>query len=287
MKNNIKKILKGDADFPLLLKEIPGSPEKIFVRGDLKEWPKKAVAIVGTRKATQLGLKIAEEFAMKLVRAGFTIVSGLALGIDTASHRGALKAGGKTMAVLGCGADKTYPAQNENLASEIIYAGGAIISEYEPGTPTYPNQFIERNRIISGLSLATIVIEAPIRSGAISTAGFAGAQGRAVFAVPGPINHPNYRGSHALIRDGVTLVTSVEEVLEELGFETGEPSAENIINIQNNEILSVLKDAGRPLALDEIIEMTGMGTGETTAMLATLSIDKKVIETPSGYTLGR
>ena len=284
MKSDIRKILKEHADFPNLLREIPGSPEKLFVRGSLREWPEKAVAIVGTRKASALGLKVAEEFAGSLAKADLTIVSGLAMGIDTASHKGALKAGGRTIAVLGCGVDNVYPPQNENLANEIISSGGAIISEYELGTPSYPNQFIERNRIISGLCLATVVIEAPIRSGAIATAGFAGTQGRAVFAVPGPINHPNYRGSHALIRDGVTLVTSAKEILEELGFATDSAETDNM---ENSEILSALQSAGRPLSMDEIMEKTGGNIGEIAGELGVLLVSQKVLETPAGYILGK
>src|SRR3989344_1661524 len=169
--------LVGFKNLPRMLKEISGPPDKLFVMGELPDENVPLIAIVGTRKATTHGLSTAAKLAEELSRAGIAVVSGLAMGIDTAAHTGALKGGSPTLAVLGNGLPKIYPAQNENLAKKIIEQGGAVVSEYETGTPSYKDNFIQRNRIISGLSLAVVVIEAPARSGALATAGFAARQG--------------------------------------------------------------------------------------------------------------
>ncbi len=174
---------------------------------------------MGTRKATSQGRFIAKEIAKKLSEMGMVIVSGLAMGIDTAAHEGALAGAGRTIAVLACGLDNIYPRQNENLAKKIIGTGGAVISEYPVGTEAFKNQFLERNRIVSGLCIATIVVEAPRESGALVTARLAAEQGREVFVFPGPTNHPNYHGSHKLIRDGARLVSSIDDILEDLNSE--------------------------------------------------------------------
>jgi len=213
---DIAEIKIKDKNYPPLLREIHEPPRKIFVRGKLPDFEKTFVAIVGTRKATEEGRALAKKTAKALAEKGMVIVSGLAMGVDAAAHEGALLGGGKTVAVLGNGIDMVYPAQNENLANKILKHGGAIISEYEPGTPAMPHQFLERNRIVAGLCQATIVIEAPAKSGAIVTARIAAEEGREVFVFPGPAGHPQHAGSHALIRDGARLVNSVEDILEDL-----------------------------------------------------------------------
>lgn len=215
-KMDIKVIKLTDKEYPRLLNETTSPPKVIFVRGKIFDLEKPTIAIVGTRKATSEGLRLAKQVAKTLAEKGFLIVSGLAMGIDTAAHEGALLAGGETIAVLGCGVDSIYPAQNENLGQKILASGGAIISEYPEGTPALPHRFLERNRIVAGLSLATIVIEAPAKSGALVTARFAAECGREVFVFPGFAGHPQYKGSHALIRDGARLVNSTEDVLEDL-----------------------------------------------------------------------
>ena len=177
-----------------------------------------AIAIVGTRRATPDGKSTARRFAAELARAGIVIVSGLAFGVDAAAHEGCLDAEGKTVAVLACGLANIYPRNNEPLAKKILAQGGAIISEYPPDMPAYPSRFLERNRIVSGLSKGTLVIEAPERSGSLATARFALEQNRDVFVVPGPIAHPNFKGSHALIRQGAELVTTPEDILESYGI---------------------------------------------------------------------
>lgn len=220
----IETIRLGDKSYPRLLKEISNPPKELFVRGstvlttggELPATEKIHVAIVGTRKATSEGRILAKKIARQCAEKNWVVVSGLAMGIDTAAHEGALAGGGETIAVLGCGVDTIYPAQNENLANKILDGHGGIISEYTHGTPALPHQFLERNRIVAGLSIATIVIEAPAKSGAIVTARLAAEYGREVFVFPGMANHPQYHGSHALIRDGARLVNSFEDILEDL-----------------------------------------------------------------------
>ncbi|MEK7077163.1 MAG: DNA-processing protein DprA, partial [Patescibacteria group bacterium] len=211
-------ILREEGEFPSLLREIPWPPFGIYVRGTLPESGTHALAIVGTRKATEEGRGLAREFSYALARAGFTIVSGLALGIDAEGHRGALEAGGKTVAVFATGVDTPYPRMHEKLAEKILSQGGALVSEYPPGSPAFPYRFIERNRIVSGLAHGTLIIEAPKRSGTLATARFALDQNREVLVVPGPARHVNFLGSHKLIRSGATLVTSPEEILEAFGL---------------------------------------------------------------------
>lgn len=290
----IKTILKESQQYPSLLKEIPNPPSRIYVLGELPDDPPAAgpkIAIVGTRKATSQGRAIAKEMAKKLSDQGMIIVSGLAMGIDTASHEGAVAAGNKTIAVLGCGLDTIYPRQNENLAKKILELGGAIISEYPVGTPSFPNQFLERNRIISGLSIATIIIEAPKESGALVTARLAAEQGREVFVIPGPINNPNYYGSHKLIRDGARLVASIDDILEDLGINIGInqlPYQHKSAFIKDENQLLILKtiqEAGQPLNIDKIIELTKLEPQVINQTIAILIINGLIKETEKGYTV--
>src|SRR3990172_4856842 len=301
MSRSINIINKEDSRYPALLKEIPDAPEKIYVLGELPLDPPPTslrignpkIAIVGTRKATDQGKIIAKKIAEKLTNLGVIIVSGLAMGIDTAAHEGAIAANGKTIAVLANGLDKIYPAQNENLAKKILELNGAIISEYEPEKPALEHQFLERNRIVSGLSVATIVIEAPERSGSIVTARLAAEQGREVFVFPGPANHPNYTGSHKLIRDGARLVSSIEDILEDLNLELKNLKTEklkhnaksNIIDKDQLIIIKTIQEAGRPLNIDKIIEITKLEPQIANQAIAFLTIAEIIKETKSGYTL--
>jgi DNA processing protein len=204
-----------DASYPLRLAEIYDPPLLLFVRGRMLEAEQPCVAIVGTRRATPYGVRMAEKFGRELAARGITVVSGMANGVDTAAHRGALEAGGNTIAVLGCGVDVVYPQQNADLMKEII-AKGSVVSQFPMGTTPSPGHFPYRNRIISGMSLGTLVIEAPLSSGALITARQAAEQGREVFAVPGQIGVINSQGPHLLIREGAKLVESVEDILVEL-----------------------------------------------------------------------
>lgn len=212
-----KLISRDDERYPPLLREIEDPPPLLFALGEISRRDELAVALVGSRKRTGYGEMVAQRLAGELVRRGFTIVSGLAPGIDTDAHRAALEAGGRTIGVLACGIDINYPAQNAALREEMAGAG-AVISEFALGCEPRRSTFPQRNRIISGISLGTIVIEAPTKSGALITARLAGEQGREVFAVPGNITSPVSRGCHRLLRDGATLVETAEDVVEGLGI---------------------------------------------------------------------
>ena len=205
-----------DAHYPRLLRELASPPLVLYIKGDLASLSALQVAVVGSRRATSLGLQQAECFATDLVRAGVAITSGLAYGIDAASHQAALKAAGKTIAVMGCGLNRIYPKCHTTLASAIVEQGGALVSEFSPDVPPKPRHFPQRNRIISGLACGVLIVEAAVKSGSLITARYALEQGREVFAVPGSIQNPRTKGCHALIRHGAKLVESVEDIFEEL-----------------------------------------------------------------------
>ncbi len=296
MKPEIKTFKYNKGGYPFLLKEISCPPLQINVLGKLPEEKKPRIAVVGTRKATSEGRTFAREISRQLSELGAVIVSGLAMGIDAAAHEGALAGKSETVAVLACGIDSIYPKQNENLAKQIIGAGGAIISEYPIGTPALPNRFLERNRIVSGLSIATIVIEAPIDSGALVTARLAAEQGREVFVFPGPINHPNYRGSHKLIRDGARLAASLEDIMEDLpaaifpkknstGPKQQKLNLEKITDKNQLSILKIIHKAGRPLNIDKIAELTKLEPQVINQAIAILVINDALKETEKGYAI--
>jgi len=261
----IIKIHPGDAAYPPLLKEISNPPSPLYLLGVVPSPSDVTIAVVGTRKATREGMLFAKQIGSDLSKAGAVVVSGLALGIDGAAHEGAVSVHGRTIAVLASGLDLIYPRTHENLAREILDNKGAIASEYKKGAPALPHQFLERNRIVSGLSVATVVIEAPIHSGALVTAKFALEQGRELFVVPGPVNHPNFRGSHMLLRNGARLVTSAAEILEDLEntisnyqltlplSEKREPLSE-VKDEADILIVSALKDSPEPLSVDNLAE---------------------------------
>ncbi len=213
-KYNIKVIRIIDESYPVLLKNIYDPPMVIYVRGTLSP-DEKAIAFVGSRNATDYGNTVARQLAWEVARRGITVVSGLARGIDSYAHEGALKAGGRTIAVLGCGPDIAYPPCNRELMERIINSG-AVVSEYAPGTPPLRGNFPARNRIISGLSMGVTVVEAGEKSGALITAEFALEQGREVFAVPGNVNSHYSKGTNRLIKEGAKIVTDVNDIIEEL-----------------------------------------------------------------------
>jgi DNA processing protein len=274
--NDIAILTPADPRYPLLLKELPDPPAVLFARGELKEIDGLAVAIVGTRHASRYGLKQAESLAGSLARAGFTVVSGMARGIDTAAHRGALAAGGRTIAVLASGVLAPYPPENKQLAREIA-ASGCVVSEAAPTMPPISGMFPQRNRIISGLTLGTIVVEAAERSGALITARHAGEQNRQVFAVPGQIDSRLSVGPHRLIRDGAKLVTTIEDVLEELGPLATEAKRDDgttvrapievTLNEQESQVLQSIDSRGS--LIDEMTEASGLPVQR---VLATVSV---------------
>lgn len=289
--DDLKDLGSNHRDFPALLKEIPDPPSRLFYRGSLPDPGQAHIAIVGTRRATTNGLNIAKNLAKELASAGVAIVSGLALGIDTAAHQGALAAKGKTIAVLGTGLDRVYPEQNTALAEEILAKGGGILSEYEPRTPSLPHHFLERNRIVSGLCLGIVVIEAPEKSGALSTASHALQQNREVFVVPGPVNHPNYKGSHGLLRAGARLITTASEILDDLNLIKPENSANplaltwNSLDRHQQSVVGVLRDAGEPLNVDKIGDLTKMDISAVNRNLTMLLIRGIVKEEAGRYYL--
>jgi len=211
-------IYLDDPGFPQLLREIANPPATLWTRGDLSLFAQTAVAVVGARNATREGVEIAYQIAADLTRAGVVVVSGLARGVDAAAHTGALDAGGKTIAVLGTGIDRVYPSENKAL-HERIAESGLLITEFAPGSPPELFHFPQRNRIISGLSKAVVVVEARDKSGSLITARLAGDQGRDVMVVPGPTRSGQNRGGHALLKDGAKLVESAVDILQELGLD--------------------------------------------------------------------
>lgn len=257
VERDVHLLLPHDTGFPSLLKEIPHAPFGIYSKGPFIFNP-PTLAVVGTRRATSEGKRIAEQLSHELARQGITIVSGLALGIDGAAHRGALQASGKTIAVFPVGLDRIYPPHHTGLAEQIVAQGGCCISEYPFGTPALPYRFLERNRIVSGLSLGTLIIEAPLDSGARVTARLAAEQNREVLVVPGPINHPNYHGSHHLIREGATLITCTQDICEHLNIPLTKNSPENnpARSPHEQRVVACIRDAGGPITLDTIMELT-------------------------------
>lgn len=204
-------------NYPALLAQTHGAPTLLYVRGNVECLHVPQLALVGSRNASATGLELAQEFAQALAKHGLAITSGLALGIDGAAHRGALHANGKTIAVIATGIDEVYPRRHSKLAEDIVAGGGAIISEFAPQSPPTAQHFPRRNRIISGLSLGTLVIEASLQSGSLITARYANEQGREVFALPGSVRSVFHRGCHALIRQGAKLVETTQDIVDELG----------------------------------------------------------------------
>ncbi len=212
---SLKKIKKSSKVYPDNLKNIYNPPEELFVDGEILPSDNNAIAIVGTRRASYYGMEQCEKLSYDLAIRGITIISGMARGIDSAAHRGALKARGRTIAVLGSGHNHIYPPENKKLYGEIV-KNGAVVSEYEPDMPPFRTNFPKRNRIISGMSKGVVIIEAPRKSGALITADFALEQGRDVFALPGNISSVRSSGTNALIKEGAKLVEGISDILEEL-----------------------------------------------------------------------
>jgi DNA processing protein len=282
-------ILKADDEgYPPSLAEIPDPPSLLYVRGKIEPADLIAIALVGSRKCTPYGLRIAEKLATSLARVGLTVVSGLARGIDAAAHRGALNGGGRTLAVLANGLSEIYPPEHEELARDVA-ASGAIISESPMRQGPLAGLFPQRNRIISGLSLGVVVVEATPRSGSLSTAKHATDQNREVFAVPGPVDSLPSRGCHFLIRDGARLVETVDDILEELGplvrevkARPEEPGirhpAELSLTDQERTLLGRLDD--HPVSVDELIVGSGLTASQVMATLSVLEMRRLVRRQP-------
>ncbi|MBI4004296.1 MAG: DNA-protecting protein DprA [Candidatus Omnitrophica bacterium] len=272
--------------YPKLLREIHDPPLVLYIRGTLPA-EELAVAIVGSRHASLYGMQAAERLAYELALRGITIISGLARGIDSAAHRGALKAGGRTVAVLGSGLANLYPPEHAELAAQIAERG-AVISEYPMETPPVGSNFPRRNRIISGLSLGVVVVEAAARSGALITVGCALEQGREVFAVPGPITTPTSQGTHQLLKDGARLVTSVEDILEELRL-APQPVPQTATSVSAPQRRSLAEEEERvfacvrqhePRYIDAIAQDSGMEMSAVSSLLVQLELRQIIRQLP-------
>jgi DNA processing protein len=276
--------------YPPLLRQIPDPPLALFISGDPAVLGSAQLAIVGSRNPTSAGREIARELSVQLVQLGLTITSGLAAGIDAAAHRGAIDGGGRTIAVLGTGPDRVYPAEHRALAGAIA-DHGALVSEFPAGVPPLAANFPRRNRIISGLSAGVLVIEATLRSGSLITAGHGLEQGREVFAVPGSIRNPQARGCHALLKQGAKLVESVADIMEELGaladaarsqapVPKASRSAEDELGAQERDLLEQM--GYDPVTVDMLIERTGLTAEVVSSMLLLLELRGRVTAQPGG-----
>jgi len=271
--SGISVLIQQDENYPKRLKELDQPPPLLYTQGEIIPDDEWSVAIVGTRRVTAYGRQVAEDIAGSLARNGLTIISGLARGVDSIAHQAALDAGGRTIAVLGSGLDRIYPPENRSLAEQ-IKANGALISEYSPSTPPEASNFPQRNRLISGLSLAVIVVEAGTKSGALITANFAADQGREVFAVPGNITSPASKGTNRLISSGAHPMLNAEQVLEilELGLVAEHRSARVALPSDALEAQLFETLGGEPLHIDEITNRTEIPVEKVTATLALMEL---------------
>ncbi len=293
-KAGVLVVTRDDAEYPKRLREIYDPPLVLYVRGSLGEGDPHAVAIVGSRRTTLYGQEMARKLAYQLARAGLTVVSGAARGIDTCAHRGALQAKGRTVAVLGCGVDVAYPPENKGLLEQIAAKGGAVISEFPLGTKPDRQSFPMRNRVISGISLGVVVAEANARSGALITASFAAEQGRQVFAVPGRADSALSKGSNHLIKDGAKLTEDVEDILSEFEYlfpnmrkaeqtaasGDSEHGAAGILKFSEAEqkVLTAIGD--EEVVMDDIIRRSGLTSACVSATLLALEMKRVVKQLP-------
>jgi DNA processing protein len=280
-----------DDDYPALLKEIPDPPPVLFIRGDRSLLSSLQIAMVGTRNPSPMALTTTKAFAKSFATFGLTVTSGLAMGVDQAAHRGALEANGLTIAVAATGLDRVYPAKHKSLAEEVIKTG-ALVSEFPIGTQPKPGYFPRRNRIISGLSLGVLVVEAAIKSGTLVTARHAMEQGREVFAIPGSIHNPLAKGCHHLIRQGAKLIETADDVLEDLGQlssvaagiegVTTKETLPNAMSVDGDYVVLLEKIAFDPTSVDDLIAQTNFTAEEISSMLLVLELQGLVSSAPGG-----
>ena len=282
-----------DTRYPKLLKEINDPPIGLYQKGQY-EFDRPAIAIVGSRRTTLYGQSVAKKFGAELARLGFCVVSGLARGIDTAAHEGALSVGGKTAAVLGCGVDIVYPPENLALYRQ-IEEHGAIVSEFPFGRRADRQSFPMRNRVVAGMCEAVVVVETDVNGGSMITARFAGEQGRLIFAVPGRIDQATSQGCHQLIRDGATLLTSIDDILSELNYLDGlrpqpipakdgaqtSPNASTSLNEAEASVLEQFR-GGAMLTLDALTSHTGRSAAELSAILMMLELKRLIVKRADG-----
>mgnify|MGYP000591464416 CR=1 FL=1 len=280
-----------DQHYPELLKQLPDPPSLLFAQGDVSLLSQWQIAIVGSRNPSASGRDTAYEFSRYLAQSGLTMTSGLAMGIDAAAHQGALAAQGKTIAVIGTGLDSVYPAKHRDLTHDIAQSG-LLISEFALGTPPRAENFPRRNRIISGLSLGTVVVEAAVRSGSLITARMALEQGREVFAIPGSIHNPLARGCHQLIREGAKLVETAHDILEDLGALAAFQLTETSIDKNEDPEISEKTDDDYhilfehlgydPIQIDRLIGRCGLTADVVSSMLLLLELQGQVDSLPGG-----
>lgn len=282
-KENNYVVTLADPAYPKSLLEINDPPPLLYAKGDLALLNMPGIAIVGSRNASVQGEKNAEAFAADLSQHGLCINSGMALGIDGAAHRGALRVNGNTIAVVGTGLDIVYPAKHRDLAHQIV-EHGLIISEFALGTPSKPQNFPKRNRIISGLSLGCLVVEANLQSGSQITARLAAEQGREVFAIPGSIHSPMSKGYHQLIKQGAKLVDCIQDILDELDIEKNIQSLPIVHkseeSFKNNTLLDFL--GFEPMSLESIVVLSGLTVSEVSSMLMLLELEGSIASLPGG-----
>lgn len=282
-----------DEAYPSLLTEIEAKPPVLYCRGDISLLNQPQLAIVGSRNASKAGLSNAQAFGKDLAAAGFTVTSGLALGIDGAAHSGALDVGGHTLGVLGCGLETIYPRRHQSLGERVLYQGGLLISEFAPGTAPRPSHFPRRNRIISGLSLGILVIEAALKSGSLITARYGLEHNREVFAIPGSIHNPLSRGCHALIKEGATLVEASKDIMDQLqGWLMTRPPVSEPTQYPCSNLAPDLSDEEHrlwqligfePTGLEQLIAATGLSTGEVLSGLMGLELKGLIESYEGGY----
>lgn len=283
----IRPVYLGDADYPASLQGLPDAPDLLFVRGTLSDVP--AVAVVGTRRCTAYGRVLARAYGSAIAKAGWVTVSGLARGIDAEAHLGTVDAGGPGVAVLGSGSNVVYPEENRGLHDRLIETGGAVVTEYPPGTPPEPWRFPPRNRIIAGLSAVVVVVEAAVKGGALITASAALDQGKAVLAVPGDVGRPASEGCNLLIRDGAVPVLGPDDLVEAVSLIVGPPRARSGParhgEAGDDRILAVLGPTGA--SLEAVVAATGMPVDEVLSRVARLEAagrtarrGARIIETP-------
>lgn len=291
-------LMFDDQAYPELLRQIPKAPPLLYVRGSLECLNLPQLAMVGSRNPSSGGADNARQFAAYMAERGFAITSGLALGVDACAHLGALDAGGKTLAVMGTGIDLVYPSRHRGLAQQIIDSGGAIISEFPLGTGSQAANFPQRNRIISGLSLGTLVVEAAVQSGSLITAAYALQQNREVFAIPGSIHNPLARGCHQLIRQGATLVETAQDIIEQLdgmlSFKVREariappklipePELNQPLELDATEQRLLDAIGFDPVTMDLLIQRSQMAVGQVASCLMGLEIKGVVQQTERGF----
>lgn len=280
-KKGISVVSLSNSSYPEMLREIEDAPVVLYIKGDIQPQDRYAISIVGSRKPTSYGTSVTENISEELASMGFTIVSGMARGIDSISHRGALRAGGRTIAVLGSGLDVPYPAENKGLMDKVA-ASGCAMSEFPPGTSPDRENFPRRNRIISGLSLGVLVIEATSDSGSLITAGYALEQGREVFAVPGNITSSMSKGTNELIKRGAMLTRKAEDIIEELapvlkGFIRSKEKAKIEVTDEEKDLCNQL--SGEPRHIDIISRESGLATSKVLEILLRLELKGVVRQT--------